>query len=303
MNKNFTFLVFLLVRVASTQAQTLFVANAAYTVSKSETTLPTPYKTKAIESPLYLKAYGFYSLLSPGTRIDYSASQSQSSAPTIYKPVNTRLGSGLRAGIGVGLLVSDFINIGIDAEILFGTAIKATSNFYSGSGTAINRYSMSTTTNLQVVSIIPNITFKALSRPTFYIYNRLGLIGGVVLDYKIGYNTLINTSKGGINTSITTATYTKNSLSVGYQAALGIQFRLSQSLRGFVEVVGYNQSFKPREVQGFTTSSTGGSTTVNKSTTVYKDQGDYNKSDPYEQPSFNVAINSVGVGAGLVFRF
>ncbi|GAB2530554.1 hypothetical protein [Spirosoma aerophilum] len=303
MNQYFTFLIFLLVRVASAQAQTVFVSNATYPVSKTETALAVPYKTKAMESPLYLKAYGFYSLLSPGTKINYSSSQSQSSSPTIYKPINTRLGSGLRAGIGVGVLVSDFINIGIDAEILFGTAIKATSNFYSGSGTALDRYAISTTTNLQVVSIIPNITFKALSRPTFYIYNRLGLIGGVVLDYKIGYNTLINTSKGGINTSISTATYTKNSLSVGYQAALGIQFRLSQSLRGFVEVVGYNQSFKPREVKGFTTSSSGAGTTVYESATVYKDQGDYNKSDPYEQPSFNVAINSVGVGAGLVFRF
>ncbi|WP_157587416.1 hypothetical protein [Spirosoma arboris] len=303
MNRYVLVLIGLLLRISATQAQPIAVLNTADRSDESTTTETVPRTTKATEAPFFLKAYGFYSLLTPGTEINYSGSQSQINLPTTYKPVNTHLGAGPRAGIGVGLIVSDFINVGIDADILFGTALKVDNNVFIGSNSSASFYNISTTTTLKVLSIMPNITFKALSRPAYYIYNRLGLIGGVVLDYKTTSNFLETPSKGAVTTSVGNTTYSKNSLALGYQAALGIQFRLSQSIRGFAEVVAYNQSFKPRELQASTTSTKSGVTTVQSSTTEFKDLGDYNKSNPYEQPSFNVAINSVGVGAGLVFRF
>lgn len=298
-NQQLYFLVLfsLLIRVTTIQAQPSVNATDTNRSSESATTETAPRKAKATESPVYIKAYGFYSLLTPGTQINYSASQSQSTSPTIFTPINTRLGAGPHAGIGLGLIVSDFINVGIDADIFFGTALKDNSNFYSSS-----YYQRSSTTTLSVLSIIPNITFKALSRPSYYIYNRLGLMGGIVLDYKIADNTLETPTKGASTMSVSTSTYTKNSLAIGYQAALGIQFRLSQAVRGFVEIVAYNQSFKPKELQS-TTNTSGASASIQSSTTEYKSQGDFNKTDPTEQPSFNVAINSVGVGAGLAFRF
>ena len=295
----------LLIRVSITQAQQAVALNTInYPVKPTNTKRGTdPGNTKASEASFFLKVYGFYSLLTPGTQINYNASQSQVSSPNLYKPTNTHLGAGPRAGIGVGLIVSDFINVGIDADVLFGTPLKTNNNVFVGSGSSASFYSISTTSTLNVLSVIPNITFKALSRPSFYIYNRLGLVGGLVLDYKDVSNALETPGKGATTTSVSTGTYTKNSLAVGYQAALGIQFRLSQAIRGFVEVVAYNQSFKPREQQGSYSSTTNGVTTAQSSTTLFKDLGDYLKSNPNEQPSYNVAMNSVGVGAGLAFRF
>jgi hypothetical protein len=48
--------------------------------------------------------------------------------------------------------------------------------------TTINTSSIFTT--LRLLSISPNVTCKALSRPTYYIYNRLGMVGGLVSNYQ-----------------------------------------------------------------------------------------------------------------------
>ncbi|QMW00383.1 hypothetical protein [Spirosoma foliorum] len=304
MHRYHLLLIGLLLRVSTTLAQPVVALNTRNNSDKPTRTAIAPRNTKASEAPFFLKMYGFYSLLTPGTEINYSSSQSQITAPTIYKPINTHLGAGPRAGIGAGLIVSDFINVGVDAEMLFGATLKTDYNVFVGSSSSTaSFYAITSNTTLKVVSVIPNITFKALSRPSYYIYNRLGLVGGVVLDYKTVSNTLQTPPKGATTTSVNTTDYTKNSLALGYQAALGIQFRLGQAIRGFVEIVAYNQSFKPKELQGTTNSTTNGTTSVQSSSTVFKDLGDYNKENPYEQPSFNVAMNSVGVGAGLVFRF
>ncbi|UFH52284.1 hypothetical protein [Spirosoma sp. KNUC1025] len=300
----YTLLFFSLLLLASTtQAQSVVALNTVNPSAESPMARIAPRATKATEAPFYLKIYGFYSLLTPGSEINYSATQSQTTAPTIYKPINARLGAGPRAGIGIGMIVSDFINVGIDADMLFGSAVKIDYDLFVGSGNTFSRYVISTNTTLKVLSITPNITFKALSRPAYYIYNRLGLVGGLVMEYKITSSSTETPTRGAVTTTTGTTDYTKNSLALGYQAALGIQFRLSQAVRGFAEVVAYNQSFKPREVQFTSTSVRSGASTVQSSSTVFKNEGDYNKTNPTEQPSFNVSINSVGVGAGLMFRF
>ncbi|AUD01085.1 hypothetical protein [Spirosoma pollinicola] len=303
MNRYTLILIGLLMRVSVTQAQQLMAVNTTNRSTDPAAKPTSPNRAKATESPMYLKIYGFYSLLSPGTELNYSYSQAQSITPTTFSPTNKSLGAGPRVGAGIGYIVSDFINLGIDADILLGTDLKIDNNFFSGSDGS-TRYTTSLNTSLKVLSITPNITFKALSRPAFYIYNRLGLVGGVVLDYKVTSLFVATPSKGAATTTATTNVYNKNSLALGYQVALGIQFRLSQNLRGFAEVVAYNQSFKPQEVQSTGTSTTNGIIKLlDPGATAYKDLGDYNKSNPSEQPSFNVAINSVGVGAGLIFRF
>ena len=294
-------LMLLVVTSTAAQAQSVGSFYALSTSQRPAATAGAPVRANATEAPFYIKAYGFYSLLTPGTQINYDLSQAQSSLPNSFKATKTSLGAGPRAGLGVGFIVSDFINVGIDADMLFGSAIKTNTNVFSGSGTTFSNYNIHSTTTLRVLSIIPNVTFKALSRPSFYIYNRLGLIGGVVLDYKAVAQTVETSSKGAVTTSENTSKYTKNSLATGYQAALGVQFRLSQTIRAFAEIVAYNQSFKPREVQSTGSSTSNGKTTVSSFTSSYKDQGDSKNADEF--PSINVAINSVGVGAGLSFRF
>ncbi|MGA0560252.1 hypothetical protein ACO2Q8_26550 [Larkinella sp. VNQ87] len=302
----FTVLGCLVAGLTATHAQSLLTRNSATTPTDPETAVSSPRKLKATESPVYVKVYGFYGLLTPGSQITSSStSNSSGSTSTSFKTNKRGLGAGPRTGIGIGLIISDFINLGIDADMLFGAPIS-TANSYKGTNYTYNNTS---STTLRVLSITPNITFKALSRPAYYIYNRLGVVVGKVMDYK-GVQDSENIPAAGASTiSNTTEEYTKNTLALGYQAALGIQFRLSQSLRGFVEVVAYNQSFKPRELHNVSVSTRNGGIMNQSSYYVeYKDQGEYTTTnrdgdEVYQGPSYNVAMNSVGVGAGIVFRF
>ncbi|WP_420150008.1 hypothetical protein [Spirosoma sp.] len=301
MNQYCIAFILLVVKMTNTQAQsvsTLYAFNQPQgpAISKAAPTNP-----KAAEKPFYIKAYGYYSLLTPGTSINYDVIQTQISLPNSFKATRTNLGAGPRAGLGIGFILSDFINVGVDADLLLGKSVETNVNVFTGNSNTFTNYNITSTTTLNVLSIIPNITFKALSRPAYYIYNRLGLVGGIVLDYKQVNRTIQTPNRGAITTSESTSEYTNNSLAIGYQAALGVQFRLSQSIRAFAEIVAYNQSFKPREVQNTSMSTTSGKTTTSNSSVSYKDNGDY-LATPTEFPTFNVAINSVGVGAGFLFR-
>ena len=291
--------------IAVTQAQSFTARNTTNRSTLVQlTTEKAPGRTKAAESPLYVKLYGFYGLLTPGSQITSSSTSNSSGASTAFKTNKRGLGAGPRAGIGIGVIVSDFINLGLDADMLFGTAIT-TENTYKGSNYI---YTNKSSTTLKVLSITPNITFKALSRPSYYIYNRLGIVIGSVLDYKTVQNSNNIPNAGPATIGESTTEYTKNSLAVGYQAALGIQFRLSQNLRGFAEVVAYNQSFKPRELRNNQLSTKSGITTTYGYITEYKDEGEYVNSNRdgvtvSQAASYNVAMNSIGVGVGILLRF
>ncbi|WP_240625692.1 hypothetical protein [Spirosoma pollinicola] len=299
MNRFLILLICLLIRVVAL-AQPVAAIN---TPSRSATEPTTPGRINATESPVYIKVYGLYGFLTPGVQISHGELQSPDGSVFTFKTTNKGLGAGLRAGAGIGIIVSDFINLGIDADMLFGSDLKI-SNSYNGGD---NTYTSLATTTLKVVSVIPNITFKALSRPAYYIYNRLGLVGGIVLDYK-SIDAGDDIPKVGVaTTSSANYNYTKNSLALGYQAALGIQFRLSQNLRGFAEVVAYNQSFKPKRLEFSTTSNISGQPVTSPiTTTEFTDQGilvGASNTQTGQLERFNVSMNSIGIGVGLSFRF
>jgi hypothetical protein len=295
MNRLFVLLLGFLVQVTVGQAQSPIAINTVNPSGESTTTAAAPHNPKATEAPFYVKIYGLYGLLTPGVQISHGELQSPDGSVFTFKTANKGLGAGPRAGIGLGFIVSDFINLGIDADILFGRDLSITNSYRDGRAT----YGNTETTSLKVASVIPNITFKALSRPAYYIYNRLGLVGGVVLDYKTVNSSLEQVNNGGAsNTFASTSKYTKNSLAIGYQAALGIQFRLSQAIRGFAEIVAYNQSFKPKRLEV--------SNGTNVVVTEYNDQGSTlyaTASRQGKELSFTVPMNSISVGAGLAFRF
>lgn len=295
MNRFFVLLLGLFAQVSRMQAQSTLAINAQTPSSDPTTTAAAPRNPKATEAPFYAKIYGLYGLLTPGVQISHGELQSPDGSVFTFKTANKGLGAGPRAGIGLGFIVSDFINLGIDADILFGRDLSITNSYRDGRAT----YGNTETTTLKVVSVIPNITFKALSRPAYYIYNRLGLVGGVVLDYKTVNSALEQVNNGGSSKTFeSTSKYTKNSLALGYQAALGIQFRLSQAIRGFAEIVAYNQSFKPKRLEEVNS--------IKTSVTEFNDQGSIvgaTATRPGKDLSFNVPMNSISVGAGLVFRF
>ncbi|WP_245859933.1 hypothetical protein [Spirosoma aerolatum] len=128
------------------------------------------------------------------------------------------------------------------------------------------------------------------------------------MDYKTTSNSLYAPTTGASTTTSSETNYRENSLAIGYQAALGIQFRLGESLRGFAEIVAYNQSFRPKESLYTSTSTKSGSTTKSTYIYQYKTEGEYTNTkqdgvDVYQSASSNVVMNSVGVGAGILFRF
>ena len=297
-NRYFTLLFSVAIRLAAAQDPSAMAPTMIGRSDETGTSPKAPRRPTAAESPFYIKVYGFYGLLTPGSQISSSYSASS------FKTNTKGLGAGPRAGIGIGTILSDFINVGIDADMLFGANLT-TDNTYKGSNYT---YSSTTTTTFRVLSIIPNITFKALSRPSYYIYNRLGVVGGIVLDYSTSGTSLNVPTAGATTTGEYQTDYTKNSLSIGYQAALGIQFRLSQSLRGFAEVVAYNQSFKPTESIYTSTSTKSGVVSKYSYINEFKAQGETVTTkrdgvDVYQNARNNVAMNSVGVGVGLLFRF
>jgi len=258
------------------------------------------------ESSFYAKVYGSYGLLTPGSELNSGTSQSST-----FRTNRKGLGAGWRAGVGIGFIVNDFLNIGLDADLFLGDKLTTRSSSQT------NRYVFSATdeATLRVVSLTPNLTFKALSRPTYFIYNRVGVVVGKVLAYQTSYRYTDQPAPDQIkpgdsmNSGDSKSDFTKNGLAIGYQAALGVQFRISQALRGFVEIVAINQSFQPqRQEVTYTTSTTNAGTETTAYIEKYERQGESTSTTEdgktvYHYPLYNVAMNSVGVGAGLIFRF
>lgn len=292
------------------------------------------------EKKFYLKAYGSYALLALGgfrgqgappttetkkiedsdwTSIDQYVSSD-------YNLKNT-FGYGLRVGGGIGSVVNDFINIGIDGEYLLGT--QSTEEYtithkeifedYDGdyepdyTEVVYNTVDHKITYNHRIFNIIPNITFKAVSKPEYYIYNRLGLVIGI--PSQLSYTTLTvdfpNPDTGILHVETKKLTYELDKgLGLGYQAALGIQFRISESLRGFTELVASNQLLKSNKA----------TLSDAQSKKTYPDNypENYPDNDKF-QPipdnkiadsdrektglDLNMPVNSVGVSLGLVLRF
>jgi len=198
------------------------------------------------DSKIYMKIYGAYGLLTPGSF--RGVSNNDNNNINVVKVQKRGMGGGIRAGAGFGIIVNQFINIGIDGEYLSGNTIKVKVDALQGS--LITTQSI-TTYEHTVLSIIPNVVFKAISRPTYYIYNRVGVIVGVPLsiteDEKYTYQFRDPTALNGkieqrdINIAFNGEHTIKNS--IGYQGVLGVQMILADKLRGFFEISVYGISY------------------------------------------------------------
>lgn len=198
------------------------------------------------DSKIYMKIYGAYGLLTPGSFRGISNNDNNDS--NVVKVQKRGMGGGFRAGAGFGIIVNEFINIGIDGEYLMGNKINVKVAAIEGS--SIRTQSI-TTYEHQILSIIPNVAFKAISKPTYYIYNRVGIIVGIPLsimenekyEYQFKDPTAIlgNIVQRDINITFNGEHTLKNS--VGYQGVLGVQMILTEKLRGFCEIAAYGISF------------------------------------------------------------
>lgn len=95
------------------------------------------------------------------------------------------LGDGFKYGLGVSYILNDFINIGIDFDYFKSTIKKTRDSSYSSSDPAAgngmaDEYSYKERNTISyeatLLSITPNVTFKAISRPKWFLYNKLGMV-------------------------------------------------------------------------------------------------------------------------------
>jgi hypothetical protein len=274
------------------------------------------------DSKVYIKIYGSYGLPTSGSyrAVDINAgfpilyggvSVARASGNLHYQTIERGLGQGVRVGGGVGLVISDFINLGIDADYYRSGNINILS--YT---TSANAEIISSNMEASMITILPNVTFKALSKPSFYVYMRLG-IGLGIPDVKQDY---VNTLNGAVITSQNYAF--KGGLALGYLVSLGVQKRLTPQLRAFAEAQFINFSYSPkqRNTTAWLAGGKGGTvitppTSVlaakNLSETEIQYYDDYTVStlqdekekQPAKSARLTMPIASLGLQIGLAYRF
>jgi hypothetical protein len=300
----------------------------------------------AIASKLYLKLYTGYGFLTPGSysvqsvnNFTYYDKNGDQHDTTVQSQGSKGIGGGLRLGGGIGYVLNDFLNVGLDAEYLVGNQL---SNSLTSSSDSAHFYS---TTNDRMLynafTISPYIIFKALAKPEYFIYNKLGIV--FTLPYTLhasgnstnswSYNWHPGISDSSFKSSSRGFSsydgFYKTSLGIGFNVAFGINFRLSDKLRAFTELFG---NFSP-----LSSSTSNFNTTTNQMDSLYQDNklsvNNYNeystinttyqdegltvshlvkeadvpggKSLTYEaqDKKFTINMNVIGINIGIIYRF
>lgn len=210
----------------------------------------------------YIKAYGGYGAFTPGsyrveTRTTYPYSVGSTTRDTTISSLGKKgMGAGPHFGGGLGYIINNFLNVGVDVDYLKGNTLTGNKSYLSSSSSATYQYQQQSygksTLDYHVLTIVPHVLFKARSSANYYIYNRLGLMLSLPFDltYKSYDSTITNSVSTYTNSPVagqtTTSTYRSKSirttsgtykvpLSYGLNVALGTQFRITGNLRGFVE--------------------------------------------------------------------
>lgn len=161
------------------------------------------------------------------------------------------LGDGFKFGFGASYILNDFINVGLDFDY-FNSTIKKyrDSNYHitndpAGFGGADEyKYTERNITSYKATlySVTPNITFKAISRPKWFLYNQLGAIITFRPNSLQDDATTINTSTGwqGFYRDSSSTIDKKyqwgiKNPALGFMGAFGGQFKVADRVRVFAE--------------------------------------------------------------------
>nr|MBA4167274.1 hypothetical protein [Chitinophagaceae bacterium] len=169
---------------------------------------------------------------------------------TSYQAPTKGLGQGYRIGAGISYIINDFINVGVDFDYFSSTISKNRDSSYysiqSGGTTGVEytykeRYKISYDATLLTIS--PNIMFKAISRPKWFIYNKVGVVVTFRPNSLQKESTNSTYSAGWMgnyrdSSSVMTKTYDWGirNPSVGFMGGIGGQIRLSEKIRAFGEL-------------------------------------------------------------------
>lgn len=264
-------------------------------------------QTAASDSKFYLKINGGYGLITPGSyKLASSSNAGGASGNTSLSKQG--LGSGIRFGGGVGVIVSDFLNIGVDVDYLSGATLRSSSSTLSS---VDNNYLSQTQITYTCLSITPHVIFKALSKPDYLIYNKLGVLLNLPtnLEKNEKDSTFVNGNPESSYGANRMGTY-KVGLTVGLTVALGVQFRLTDKLRGYMEIFGNYLVLSPTNYDEKSTEIANGVVTnsdlhkifVKDGQTSYAMNGTTtNSTESVYGNTFN--MNTLGINIGIAFRF
>lgn len=168
-----------------------------------------------------------------------------------YRSQTKGLGEGFRYGAGISYVINDFLNVGLDFDYFKSTisrtrdsSVQSTQlmpNGVMGNNNFIESNTISYTARLLTIS--PNVTFKAISRPTFFIYNKIGAV--VVLRPNAIQHEVVRDSwaanwQGYVRDSASATASRYNwgiqNPALGFMGAIGGQFKVTEKIRAFVEV-------------------------------------------------------------------
>ncbi len=244
---------------------------------------------------------------------------------TSYKSTSKGLGDGFRYGAGLAYIVNDFINLGFDFDYFRSTISRTRdSSFHNKTQTDVGtseytyhqRYTISYDATLLTLS--PNITFKAISRPKFYIYNKVGAVV-TFRPNSIQKNTSEETMHSGTstaNTDSSSESFTRYEWGIrkpalGFMGSVGAQLRVSKQIRAFAELqfshivfAVHNRVLTDYIVNGKNLT---GTLPENEKVIEFKDAFSATQNGNPNEPSVTVVqripITYIGIQAGVAFRF
>lgn len=274
-------------------------------------------------SKWFVRVYGSYGLpmassFRPG---DFTSSSSTSTgarptSTTTYKINRKGLGQGWRVGAGVGYIVNEVINLGIDVDQYWSGGLSAISELGS-SGRGTITYS-STTYTAEMLTLTPNITFKAISKPGFYIYNRLGVSVGIrnELTQMQRDSTVTSSLVSGRYENLYENTYQyEGGLPIGFLASLGVQVYITNNIRFFAEVQVISIANSPKKRILTSSFINGNDRFIEENTTSLRDReiqyvneyttepGEVDNGQPTKEIKLRIPYASIGLSAGLAYRF
>jgi hypothetical protein len=243
------------------------------------------------------------------------------------KATNKGLGEGFRYGAGISYIVNDFINVGIDFDYVNSSISRTKDSAMQstepmpGGATATNNFKEQYTIsyNTRLLTIAPNITFKAISRPKFFIYNK---IGAIVTFHPNSIQRETQQDRWSANwqgflkdsSSTTGRRYEwgiKNP-AFGFMGAVGAQVKLLERVRAFAELQFTHVLFVV-ENRVLTNYSVNGKEMVNTlpvnmrevdfRSTVTNDVANPDPNKPAMTVTQRFPLTYVGLQVGLAYRF
>lgn len=170
----------------------------------------------------------------------------------VYSSPTKGLGEGFRIGAGLSYVLNDFINVGMDVDYFKSTIFKNRDSSYNqtkivGGPVGMDEYGYKENYRISydatLLTLSPNITFKAISKPKWYLYNKLGAVitfrpnstekDALTRNYRTGWQGFY---KDSASYNAKTYEWGIKNPAFGFMGGVGAQFRLSKNIRAYGEL-------------------------------------------------------------------